>query len=103
MGQPHDPQRDGVRAAHLFESFRAAPIRSTRLCATSSFDCGGQDSTPAAVIRWIVLVSPPMMPVSGETSLARIQSQPFLASFALALAITLSVSAANPTTSQIGR
>src|SRR5580704_15997604 len=99
MRQPHDAQLDGDRAAHVFASLRAAAIRSTRLRATSSFDCGDQDSTPAAVTKWTVLVSPPMIPVSGETSLARIQSQPFLVSFALALAMTLSVSAANPMTS----
>src|SRR5580704_9408259 len=99
MWQPHDAQFDGIRSAHFFASLSAAAIRSTSLRATSSLDCGGQDSTPSAVTKLIVLLSPPMMPVAGETSLARIQSQPFLASFALALAMTLSVSAANPMTS----
>ena len=39
-----------------------------------------------------------MMPVSGDTSLAMIQSHILRARFAVALAITSSVSAANPTT-----
>ena len=40
-----------------------------------------------------------MMPVAGETSLARIHSQPLAMSLALALAATFSVSAAKPITS----
>ena len=49
--QPHDAHLDGFVAAHCFASFSAAAMRATRLRATSSFDCGGQDSTPAAVTR----------------------------------------------------
>ena len=49
-----------------------------------------------------MLSSPPMMPVAGETSLARIQSQPFFLSFAWAWARTSSVSAAKPMT-RLGR
>ena len=53
--------------------------------------------------RWIVLRSPPKVPVPGETSLARIQSQPLRARFARALATMSSVSAAKPTTRPAGR
>ena len=52
-----------------------------------------------AVTRWMVLLSPPMTPVSGDTSLATIQSQPLRASFSLACSMTCSVSAAKPITS----
>src|SRR3984957_6299637 len=100
MRQLDDAHLDGRLVAHRSASSSAVAIRAIKARATSSFDCGGQDSTPAAVIKWIVLTSPPMMPVAGETSLARIQSQPFLASFAWALAMTLSVSAAKPMTSR---
>ena len=51
-----------------------------------------------ASTRWIVLRSPPKVPVPGETSLARIQSQPFAARLARALATMSSVSAAKPMT-----
>ena len=73
-------------------------MRAISMAATSSFDCGGQASTPLAVTSSMVLRSPPMMPVCGDTSLARIQSQPLRASLALALAATFSVSAAKPIT-----
>ena len=46
-----------------------------------------------------MLRSPPMMPVSGETSLATIQSAPLALRFGLACSITFSVSAAKPMTS----
>ena len=46
-----------------------------------------------------MLRSPPITPVAGDTSLATIQSQPLRASFALALSIRCSVSAAKPITS----
>ena len=52
-----------------------------------------------AVTSSMVLRSPPMMPVAGDTSLARIQSQPLRLSFSRALAATFSVSAAKPITS----
>ena len=42
-------------------------MRVTSARATSSFDCGGQDSTPRAVTRCTVLRSPPMAPPSAET------------------------------------
>src|SRR6266700_3046305 len=96
MRKPHRPELD---LAHDPDALRAAAIRSTNARATSSFDCGGQDSTRSAVIRCTRLRSPPMMPVSAETSLARIQSQPLRASFSLALATTFWVSAAKPITS----
>ena len=54
---------------------------------------------PSRVSRCTVLRSPPITPVAGETSLATIQSQPLRASFALALSIRCSVSAAKPITS----
>ena len=82
--------------------FIVSAIRAISAVATSFFDCGGQCSTPSLVTRWMVLLSPPMMPVSGDTSLARIQSQPLRASFALACSTTCSVSAAKPITS-LGR
>ena len=94
--QAHDAQF----RAHLLSPASSAAIRAMSMRATSSLVCGGQDSTPDGVIKWMVLPSPPMMPVAGETSLARIQSQPFLASLALALAMTWSVSAAKPMTSR---
>src|SRR6185437_14309589 len=92
--QAHDADVDG--AAH---DASAAAMPAISMAATSSFDCGGQGSMPRVVTSWIVLRSPPMMPVCGETSLARIQSQPLLASLALALVATFSVSAAKPITS----
>src|SRR5579885_3806034 len=58
----------------------------------------GQSSTPSASTRWIVLRSPPKVPVPGETSLARIQSHPLRARLARALATRSSVSAAKPMT-----
>src|SRR5580658_11159352 len=98
MRQPDDVHVDGGLIAHGLVSASAVTTRSIRLRATSSFDCGGQFSTPLAVTRCTVLTSPPMIPVAGETSLARIQSQPFLASLALALAMRSLVSAAKPMT-----
>src|SRR3569623_2910452 len=94
--QLDDPDLD---VAHRFVSMSAAATRSISVVATASFDCGSQLSTPDALTSWIVLVSPPMMPAAGETSLARIQSQPLRASLACALATTFSVSAAKPMTS----
>ena len=56
--------------------------------ATSRLVIAGQSSTPPASTRWIVLRSPPKVPVAGDTSLARIQSQPLRCRFASALATT---------------
>ena len=79
-------------------------MRSIKARATSSFDRGGQDSMPCTDDHRhrlpAALISPPMMPVEGDTSLATIQSQPFLASLALALAKRSSVSAAKPMTNR---
>src|SRR4051812_27764923 len=93
--QPHDLD---LHRFHFFSSIAAA-IRWISAAATSFLDCGGQFSTPSLVTRWMVLLSPPMMPVSGDTSLARIQSQPLRASLALACSTTCWVSAAKPITS----
>src|SRR5262245_24727642 len=93
--EPHDPNFDLV---HRFAPASVSAMRGISARATSSFDCGGQDSTPCAVTRCTVLRSPPMAPPSAETSLARIQSQPLRASFALACAMMCSVSAAKPMT-----
>src|SRR5262249_61659469 len=73
VGQPHDLDRDFV---HARIPTSASAMRSTNARATSSLDCGGQDSTPSAVTRWTVLMSPPMTPESADTSLAGIQSHP---------------------------
>ena len=59
----------------------------------------GQSSTPSPSTRWIVLRSPPKVPVPGETSLARIQSHCLRMRLARALARMSSVSAAKPMTS----
>src|SRR6202161_594622 len=100
MGQL--PDLDFDRAAQeVFPTVWA--IRATNAAATCSLDITGQESTwisaPSRVSRWTVLRSPPITPDAGETSLATIQSQPFRSSFALALSIRCSVSAANPITS----
>src|SRR5690606_13429186 len=91
MRQPHHLQ------FHFVHGFAPPSDSATRMIsarATSSLDWDGQDSTPLSVTRWTVLRSPPMTPLCGETSLATIQSQPLLRSFALACSITFSVSAA---------
>ena len=80
MRQPDNLNFD---RAHRAGPFSAAATRAIRVRATSSFDCEGQDSTPAAVTRCTVLRSPPITPVGGETSLATIQSQPLRFSFDL--------------------
>src|SRR3984957_19657080 len=100
MGQLPDLDLDG--GAH--EAFPTVwAIRATNAAATCSLDITGQESTwisaPSRVSKWTVLRSPPITPDAGETSLATIQSQPLRASFALALSIRFSVSAANPITS----
>src|SRR3569833_2750117 len=81
---------------HLFHfrPARASAIRDTCCNASSVFVCGGQSSTLFAVTRWIVLLSPPMIPVAGDTSLARLQSHALRASFCLACCTTFSGSAA---------
>src|SRR6185295_10206854 len=73
-------------------------MRRAKRCATSCLLRVGQSSTPFAETRWMVLASPPKVPVLSDTSLARIQSQPFFFSFSSACLITCSVSAAKPTT-----
>ena len=73
-------------------------IRSASRAATSGLVIAGQSSTPSPSTRWIVLLSPPKVPVPGDTSLARIQSQPLRRRFSSALATTFSVSAAKPMT-----
>src|SRR5712691_1177691 len=83
--QPHHPDLD---FAHGLAPASVSAMRATSARATSSFDCGGHDSTPRAVTRCTVLRSPPMTPDPAETSLATIQSQPLRASFALACAMT---------------
>src|SRR5579871_4674224 len=95
MRQPLGPKHG---PAHLAAPASAWAMRATSASATSSFDCGGQASTRSAVIKCTRLRSPPMTPLSGETSLARIQSQPLRLRLALALATTFSVSAAKPIT-----
>src|SRR6185295_16666533 len=96
MWQPQDA--DG-QVAHLVVPASAAAMRATNCLATPSFDCVGQDSTPAAVIRCTALSSPPIAPPCDDTSFATIQSQPLRLSLALACSITFSVSAAKPITS----
>ena len=51
MRQPHDAHLDVLAAAHGFAPVGAAAMRAMSARATSSLDCGGQDSTPAAVTR----------------------------------------------------
>src|ERR1044072_747644 len=102
VGAVRQPQDTHGDLAHRDVPPIASAMRTASVAATSSFDCVGQCSTPIAVTRWIVLLSPPITPLSADTSLARIQSQPLRLSFALACSTTFSVSAANPTTS-VGR
>ena len=58
------------------------------------------DAAAGARRRCTVLSSPPMTPASGDTSLATIQSAPFVFSLAPALSRRSSVSAAKPITSR---
>src|SRR5262249_22883639 len=95
VSKPHDANFD---FAHRLAPASVSAMRATSARATSSFDCGGQDSTPCAVTRCTVLRSPPIAPPAADTSLARIKSQPLLASFALACSMMCSVSAAKPMT-----
>ena len=90
---------DAQLAAHDLSPPTMAPRRSTSFFATSVFDRVGQVSTSEAVTRCTLLLSPPITPVSVETSLATMRSQPFFASFCFACSITFSVSAAKPTMS----
>src|SRR5271165_1301164 len=73
-------------------------IRSASRAATSRLVITGQSSVPSASTRWIVLLSPPKVPVPGETSLARIQSQHLRRRLRRPFSTTSSVSAAKPTT-----
>src|SRR4051794_37265683 len=91
---------------HLQPDAHVATVSAMRVisaAATSSLVIAGQESTlispPSRFNRCTVLRSPPITPVAGETSLATIQSQPLRLSFALALSIRCSVSAAKPITS----
>jgi len=95
VGQPRHADFDLIHEGRA----TAVAMRLTSMRATSSLGCIGQVSTPSVVTRWMRLLSPPMMPVPSETSLARIQSQCLRASLALAFSTTRSVSAANPMTS----
>src|SRR6185503_7033497 len=99
MSETH---QTNINTAHYEPPTSACEIRATSRDATSSLLCGGQVSIPEAWTSVIMLRSPPITPDCGETSFARIQSQPFLASFALAFAAIFSVSAANPIT-RLGR
>src|SRR5512144_806865 len=81
MSETH---QTNINTAHDDSPPSACEIRATSRDATSSVLCGGQVSIPEARTSVIMLRSPPMTPDCGETSLARIQSQPFLASFAFA-------------------
>src|SRR5262249_42398175 len=76
-----------------------AAARASRRRATSALASSGQSSTSVAVTRCTVLRSPPMMPVCGDTSLARIQSAPLALRFLRADSTTAVVSAAKPMTS----
>ena len=85
-GRPRAPAviLAGVRVMPGSVLVRAARRRvATRRRATCALSISGQLSTPAAVIRCTALRSPPMMPVSGDTSLATIQSQPLALRFLL--------------------
>src|SRR5262249_3774923 len=57
---------------------RVSAMRSARRRATASFSIVGQVSTALSVTKWMVLRSPPKVPLAGPTSVASIQSQPFL-------------------------
>ena len=46
--EPHHVELPlGLRLAHGAAPASAAAMRATSACATSSFDCGGHDSTPS--------------------------------------------------------
>ena len=75
---------------------RRSAMRSASRAATSRLVITGQSSIPSASTRWIVLRSPPKVPVPGETSLARIQSQRLRRRLRRAFSTTSSVSAAKP-------
>src|SRR5450830_1148362 len=94
--KPHDADIGGVQT---LAPCRTSATRAISIAATSSFDCCGQGSMPFGVTSWMVLRSPPITPEAGDTSLARIQSQPLATSLAFALTETFSVSAAKPITS----
>ena len=67
VGAVRQPHR---REARILLTLRLPPsppaMRATSARATSSFDCGGQDSTPRAVTRCTLLRSPPMTPRRGR-------------------------------------
>src|SRR5262245_7326874 len=104
VGQPHHAHqrsRPGGLGGHVSAVCSAShcAARATSRRATSALGRSGQFSTSVAVTRCTVLRSPPMMPVLGETSLARIQSAPLAVRFFLAKSTTFVVSAAKPITS----
>src|SRR3954464_5261141 len=103
-----DVDLNGDGSAHdwsFVDCVTVSAIRATRVVATCSLLIGAHESTAISALsvlrvsRCTVLLSPPMMPVAGDTSLATIQSQPLRAILALALSIRCSVSAAKPITS----
>src|SRR5205085_9879210 len=101
LGMWQLPDLDLDHGAH--EAFSTAlAMCAISLAATCSLVIAAHESTaisaPLRVKRCTVLRSPPITPSAGETSLARIQSQPLRASLALAFSIRFSVSAANPIT-----
>src|SRR5690606_16859407 len=65
------------------DHLNSSAMRRARRRATSDLSIRSQRSTPAAVTMATALSPPPMVP-GIETSLATIQSQPFLASLACA-------------------
>src|SRR5690606_17793222 len=91
--QAKDPGGVGHQAVF---PVRGSAILPARFRATDALLWRGQLSAPSAVIRVTALASAPN--TSADTSLATIQSQPFFASLARALASRSPVSAAKPTT-----
>src|SRR5690625_392056 len=73
-------------------------MRSTNRSAAACLLSLGHASVSVSSISVISLLSPPKVPLSALTSLARIQSQPFRRRLAPACSTTSSVSAAKPIT-----
>ena len=74
-------------------------MRATRFFATSSFDCVGHDSTPAALMSAPHCRRRPSRRLPPRRRSRRSSRSPCACSLALACSITFSVSAAKPTTS----
>ena len=92
MRQPHDINGD---RAHFSSEMGRYPLRQTR--GNLLF----RETRPILTVlmdEMDTVRSPPNVPVSGETSLAR-SSRSLAARFSTACSMTFSVSAANPTTS----